>query len=330
MSVVTLANGRTFVAAAGTTLLDAAVAQGLVLDHSCRTGRCGTCKVRVTEGRTSLLLDESSLTGQEAEDGFILTCARQACSDLSLDAEDLGELAGLTPKTFPCRIDSIDRITPDVVAVRLRLPPAAGFAFLAGQYIDITGPGGVKRSYSIASSAQAAAKLELHIRRVDGGALSRYWFDEAKPNDLLRFRGPLGTFFLRDVAGLDLIFLATGTGYAPVHSMLASLQGLPAERRPRSTSLYWGGRLPHDIYVDPVGEHPALDFVPVLSRAAPAWDGARGHVQATLLTRHTRPLAEAAVYACGSDAMIHSARTALCAAGLNPRRFQSDAFVSSN
>lgn len=330
MSTVTLANGRSFVAPSGTTMLDAALAAGLVLEHSCRTGRCGTCKARVVAGRTSALLDETSLTGAETVQGYVLTCAREACGDVTLDAEDLGELAGLGPRTFPCRIDSIDRVAPDVVVVRLRLPPTAAFRFLAGQYIDITGPGGVKRSYSVASAADATAGIELHIRRVDGGALSRYWFEDAQPNDLLRFRGPLGSFFLRDVAGLDLVFLATGTGYAPVHSMLSSLQGLSATRQPRSTSLYWGGRVAHDVYADPVRQHPALDFIPVLSRAGEAWDGARGHVQAALLDRHTRPLAEATVYACGSDAMIHAARTVLCAAGLDNRRFRSDAFVSSN
>lgn len=328
MSVVTLANGRSFPAAQGT-VLDAALAHGLTLAYSCRTGRCGSCKVRVLEGRSAPVLDETSLTAAEIADGWILTCAREAKGDLSLDAEDLSELAGLDPKTFPCRIYMLEKVAPDVFRVRLRLPPNAGFAFRAGQYLDVSGPGGVKRSYSIASAMSEPGKLELHVRQVEGGAMSRYWFEDAKPNDLLRFRGPLGTFFLRDVAGLDLIFLATGTGYAPVHSMLAQVEGLPPDRRPRSTSLYWGGRHPRDLYADPTLQHADLRFVPVVSRANGDWDGATGHVQDVLL-QGCPSLADAAVYACGSDAMIHSARPALLAAGLNPRRFHSDAFVSSN
>lgn len=329
MPVVTLINGQSFPCEAGSTLLDAALASGLTLEHGCRTGRCGACKVRVLDGASVPLLDEPSLTGDEVDAGWILTCARQAAGDMSLDTEDLAALAGITPKLFPCRIDALRLVAPDVLEVRLRLPPNPGFAFLAGQYLDISGPGGMKRSYSVASSMRSPDRIELHVRRVAGGAMSRYWFEQAKVNDLLRFRGPLGTFFLRDVAGLDLVFLATGTGFAPVRSMLDQLAAFDAERRPASVSLYWGARLAQDLYADPSTALSNLRFTPVVSRPGLGWDGARGHVQQVCL-RHRPAPTNAVVYACGSDAMIHSARTALIAAGLQPRRFYSDAFVSSD
>jgi CDP-4-dehydro-6-deoxyglucose reductase, E3 len=329
MPTVTLANGRTFTANPGASILDAALAAGLVLEHSCRTGRCGSCKTRVAGGSTSVLRDEVSLTAGEIAENCILTCVRAADSDLTIDAEDLSALAGITPKTLPCRIDALTPVADDVVRVALRLPPNAGFAFRAGQYVDITGPGGLRRSYSLASSMHRPDHLELHVRRVDSGALSAYWFGAARTNDLLRFRGPLGTFFLRDVAGLDLIFLATGTGYAPVQSMLAQLSDLPEAERPSSVRVLWGGRVPQDLYAAVPDDVPDLLFTPVLSRADASWAGARGHVQDVLL-RAAPALDNATVYACGSDAMIHAARTALLAAGLPARRFHSDAFVSSN
>lgn len=329
MPTVTLANGRSFAANPGTSILDAALAAGLVLEHSCRTGRCGSCKTRVVQGTSAALRDEVSLTADELADRFVLTCVREADSDLTIDAEDLSALAGIVPKTLPCRIDTISRVAEDVVRVELRLPPNAGFAFRAGQYVDVLGPGGLRRSYSVASDMHRPGRLELHVRHVDGGALSAYWFGTARANDLLRFRGPLGTFFLRDVAGLDLIFLATGTGYAPVHSMLAQLAAMPAGERPASVRLLWGGRVSQDLYAAMPTDVPNLQFTPVLSRADSSWAGARGHVQDVLLA-DAPALDRAAVYACGSDAMIHAARTALLAAGLPPRRFHSDAFVSSN
>ncbi|CAN5737586.1 CDP-6-deoxy-delta-3,4-glucoseen reductase [soil metagenome] len=329
MPIVTLANGRSFAAERGTSVLDAALAHGLTLEHSCRTGRCGSCKAQVLGGASAVLRDEVSLTAEEAAAGWILTCTREAQTDLSLDVEDLSALAGISPKTLPCRINALELVAPDVMKVSLRLPPNSGFAFLAGQYVDVIGPGGIKRSYSVASDMRSAGQLELHVKRVEGGAMSAYWFEQAKPNDLLRFRGPLGTFFLRDLTGLDVIFLATGTGYAPVHSMLMHLAALSPERQPASASVYWGGRVPQDLYADAANTPANVQFTPVLSRADTSWAGARGHVQDVLLVDHPS-LDNAAVYACGSDAMIHSARTALTAAGLRPKRFYSDAFVSSN
>jgi CDP-4-dehydro-6-deoxyglucose reductase len=330
MPLVTLANGKTFAADHGVSILDAASACGFALEYSCRTGRCGTCKARVLSGTTAALRDETSLTLEEVSADWILTCTREASSDLALDVEDLSALNGISTKTLPCRVNKLNRVSSDVMIIELRLPPNAGFAFLAGQYIDITGPGGIKRSYSIASDPRDADKLELHVRRVDGGTMSTYWFDKAAVNDLLRFRGPLGTFFLRDLAGLDLIFLATGTGYAPVQSMLKRLEAASeGASQPASVRLLWGGRALQDLYAVPAAPRTDLRFEPVLSRANAAWAGSRGHVHDVLLASRP-PLENAVVYACGSDAMIHSARAALTSAGLRSKRFYSDAFVRSN
>lgn len=329
MPTVSLANGRRFAAAPGMSILDAAAASGVVLEHSCRTGRCGSCKVRVTTGETTALRDETSLSRDEAAAGWILTCTRAAETDLALDAEDLSALAGIAIKTLPSRIHAITPVADDVVRIELRLPPKAGFAFVAGQYLDLTSPGGSKRSYSIASPMHRPELLELQVRRVAQGVMSDYLFTTAKAGDLIRFRGPLGTFFLRDVAGLDLVFLATGTGFAPVQSMLAQLESLSADDRPASVQVIWGGRTPQDLYHALPPSADAVRYTPVLSRADAAWHGARGHVQDVLLAQ--RPdLARTAVYACGSDAMIRSARAGLVAAGLAPGRFHADAFVPSN
>lgn len=333
MSLITLSNGVTFSAEAGTSLLDAALAQGIVLEHSCRTGRCGSCKARVTRGSTSPLRARIALSDEEAHHHWTLTCTDEASTDVHLDIEDLGALAGIETRVVPARIDKLERLADDVVRVQLRLPPRSPLKFLAGQYIDVTSPAGIRRSYSIASAA-SDDRIELQVRRVDGGQLSAYWFEQAQVNDLLRFNGPRGTFFLRPAAGLDVIFLATGTGIAPILSMLAQLASTPESERPRSVALYWGGRHREDHYLDPSPALPGLRYVPVMSRGDIDWDGARGHVQDVLAhdVAHGRApaLAGAVVYACGSEAMIHGARNLLCDAGLPARRFFSDAFVSSN
>ena len=334
MPQITLSNGTRFDAEPGVSLLDAALDRGVVLEHSCRTGRCGSCKARVTHGTTAPLRAAVSLTDDEAARGWVLTCTHAATSDMTLDIADLGALAHVETRISPARIDAIDKLADDVVRVRLRLPPRSPFRFLAGQYLDVSSPAGVRRSYSVASDAASPEKVELQIRRVDGGILSAYWFEQARPNDLLRFNGPRGTFFLRPVAGLDVIFLATGTGIAPILAMLAQLAAMPADERPRSVSLYWGGRHAEDHYLDPAPLLDGLRYVPVASRGDIAWHGARGHVQDVLLheVAHGRApaLAGATVYACGSEAMIHGARALLADAGLPGNRFHFDAFVSSD
>ena len=328
VAIAKLADGPEFEAGEGTTLLDAALAAGIVLPYSCRTGRCSTCKAKVRSGTTRALIAESGLAPGEAEEGWILTCARAAVSDVVLEAEDLAGVTLHAPRTLPCRIAQLAHLAPDVIRVVLRVPPAADFAFIAGQYVDLIGPGGTRRSYSLANASFADKTLELHIRAVDGGAMSRYWFGQAKVNDLLRLHGPLGTFFLRDVARRDLIFLATGTGIAPVKAMLESMAQLPVGQRPASTMVLWGGRKPHDLYLDVAaipGDHA---YIPVLSRPEEDWSGARGYVQ-DVLSALNPPLGEATVYACGSDTMIHGAKDLLAKCGLGPGRFYSDAFVSS-
>jgi CDP-4-dehydro-6-deoxyglucose reductase len=334
MATITLANGRQFVAEDGVTLLDAALAQGVVLEHSCRTGRCGSCKARRTGGSTRSLREPVALDGRERDHGWLLTCTEVATSDVHLDIEDLGALAGIQMRVTPARIDRLERVAPDVMRVELRLPPANPFRFLPGQYVDVSNPAGARRSYSIASAPSSAGRIELQIRHVPGGVLSRYWFEEAKVNDLLRFHGPRGTSYLRPAAGLDVVFLATGTGIAPIRSMLLQLAAMPAAELPRSVSLYWGGRHREDLYLDPREALPALRYVPVLSRGDVGWHGAHGHVQDVLAHEVAHGLAPApagsVVYACGSEAMIHGARGLLADIGLPAKRFHFDAFVSSN
>ncbi|MCV2371186.1 FAD-binding oxidoreductase [Paucibacter oligotrophus] len=324
-----MSNQKSFVAVPGTSLLDAAALAGLMLEHSCRSGRCGNCKAQLISGQVQSLQPDLALSPAQQADGWVLTCAVEACSNVQLALNDLG--GELKLMKLPARLDALDRPAADVLRLSLRLPPNSGFKYLAGQHIELLGADGIRRSYSLASAPQADGKLELHIRRVDGGAMSEYWFMAAKVNDLLRFEGPRGSFFLRDVTGLDLVFLATGTGIAPIKAMLESLALRPADAQPRSIELYWGGRRPEDLYWTPPGMVAGvipLSYIPVLSQADPHWQGARGHVQQELLRRHA-VLNHAAVYACGSSAMIHNARSSLQLAGLPESSFYSDAFVSA-
>lgn len=328
MPVITLRNGRSFSGDAVSSILDAAQKEEVFLEYSCRTGRCGVCKAPQVSGTTIVLRPEESLSKEDRDQGLILTCCRAATSDVTLGIADLGRLKGMTARTLPCRIAALERVASDVLAVTLRLPPTAKFRFVPGQYIDVIAAG-VRRSYSLANAARADGLLELHIRDYPGGVLSAFWFGAAQPNDLLRLNGPLGTFFLRDDTSGPLIFLATGTGAAPVKALLEELATRPELAAGRPIRFYWGNRSPVDFYWTPPAAVRDFTFVPVLSRPASNWTGRRGYVQQALV-QDLPSLAEAEVYACGAHAMIKSAEALLPQHGLDLCHFHYDAFVVSD
>lgn len=328
MAVVTLTSGKTFESARGVSILDAATQGKIAIPYSCKTGRCSTCKCKVVTGEAIALVAELGLTDIEKAEGWILSCARTATTDVVLEVEDLGGVLLPEARTQVCRISSLDKLAPDVIKVVLRMPPGVALNFIPGQYIDVIGPGGVRRSYSLANVQKADNTLELHIRAVEGGAMSQYWFRQSAVGDLLRLHGPQGTFFLRNIAKRDLIFLATGTGLAPVKAMLEALPSLAADQQPQSITVMWGARYEHDLYFDVAALPGIQKYIPVLSRAEATWEGERGYIQDALL-RQMSDLRNGVVYACGSDAMIHSAKSTLIAAGLPSQYFYSDAFVCS-
>ena len=281
------------------------------------------------DGNTKILKAEIALSSEQIINGWILTCCREAISDVALDTEDLPDLSELVVKTWPARIDSIEHLTKSILRVILRTPPSNSLHFLAGQYVSVIGPNGLRRSYSIANAPRNDGKIELHIKRVAGGAFSEYWFEQANANDLLRFEGPLGTFFVRKPLPRKLLLLATGTGLAPIKAILENIASLPGNEQPE-IELYWGSRHAEDVYLDPsLIMCSSLKVHLLLSQPAEAWAGRKGYVQNAVLEDHSN-FDDCAVYACGSIKMIESAKAALIQSGLPSNKFHSDAFVSSN
>jgi len=327
INVVALPSGKHFQQIVGESILESAENNGLSFAYSCRTGRCSSCRCKIISGDTVPLVQELGLSHEEKDDGWILTCARSAISDLEIEIDDLGDINLPKVRSFPCKISSIERVAEHIMRVSLRLPPASKLDILPGQYIDITGPSGETRSYSVANYF-IDGNLDLHIRMVDKGALSEYWFLEAKINDLLRFKGPFGSFFLRSIAAQDVVFLATGTGIAPIKAMIESVELLAPEDYPRSMTVFWGGRTKDDLYCNPSSYLKSLRYVPVLSQSAKDWDGQKGYVQDVFLSEDP-DLSKCVVYACGSDNMIRSSFKMLVTSGLPENKFYSDAFLPS-
>ncbi|HEP8939975.1 TPA: CDP-6-deoxy-delta-3,4-glucoseen reductase [Pseudomonas aeruginosa] len=314
------------------TILDGALAEGLMLKHSCREGTCGSCKGRLLSGE----VDHGDsplgvLSAEEREQGMALFCCARAKSDLVIEAPEVTELRGISIQQTAARVMSIDKVSHDVAVLRLALPPGSTFAYYPGQYVQVLLKDGGRRSYSMATRALVDNQLELHIRHMPGGMFSGYVFNGLQPKALLRLEGPFGSFYLRD-SDRPMIFLASGTGFAPIQALLEQLRESGNNRRP--VYLYWGGRRREDLYRHEQllaweAELPWLRYTPVLSEPSTEcdWSGATGFVHLQVL-KDFQSLKEFEVYACGAPIVVDSARRDYVERlGLDQEHFYADAFV---
>lgn len=325
MYTIHLKNNKHYLCEENTSLLRAALNNDICLEYSCFEARCRSCRVKVLEGEVENLQDENVLTAKEKAEGYVLSCNVVPRSDIVLDIEDL-DIKLPKSQVTPCKVNTIIPINAHILKVVLRLPPKVDFQFLAGQYVDII-RNGHKRSYSISHSQYEGNQLKLFIRNYEGGVFSNYWFNEAKPNDLLRVEGPLGTFFYRhNEECTDIVLLATGTGIAPIKAILEQLQACPELLVNKKVWLLWGGRKKEDLFWKPDFTFTHFEYIPVLTREDD-WQGAKGYVQ-EIASAQAISWPTAQVYACGSEAMIQSAQKLLTKQGLKEENFFADAFVA--
>lgn len=331
--VKVLPSGHTFGVEPHETVLEAALRQGVGLPYGCRDGACGACKGKVLEGEVSQDgYQEKALTEAERAQGMALFCCSRPQGDITIEAREVAGAGDIQIKTLPCRVEKIEKIH-DVAVLKLKLPVSERLQFKAGQYIDILMKDGKKRSFSIANAPHDDAFLELHIRHQLGGSFSDYVFSQMKEREIMRFKGPLGSFFLREDSDKPIIFVASGTGFAPVkgiieHAIHSGIQ--------REMVFYWGARTKADLYMAELAggwqaQNPNITFIPVLSDALPGdeWAGRVGFVHQAVLEDFA-DLSGYQVYACGAPVMVeaaHDSFTREC--GLPEDEFFSDAFFLS-
>jgi CDP-4-dehydro-6-deoxyglucose reductase len=336
VTVELVPSGRMFEADVGRNVLASALAAGIALPYSCRTGNCQTCRARIAAGEVDHGATNSQfLSAADKAAGFALLCQARPLSDLRVEATEIAGLAATKPRVLPCRVVRIERPAPDVTILELRLPPNDQFRFVAGQYVEFILAGDKRRAYSIASVPKAGglARLELHLRHSPGGLFTDRVFSTLREKELLQIEGPLGTFVLRDDEA-PIVFVAASTGFAPIKSMLEDAFARGVHRQ-RPIVLYWGARTRAGLYLfDTVqrwaSEEPNFRFVPVLSEPTPAcaWQGRTGFVHEAVLS-DLPDLSPYHVYACGSPLMVEAAKRDFRARGkLHEDAFFADEFLT--
>lgn len=303
------------------TLLDSALNAGVVLDHSCKNGSCGLCASKLVSG--SVINPEGKMftSGQT-----FLTCqCKPSSNEIAIEADYYPELTGIIRKVTPCKVVSIEK-NANFAILKFRFPPTTEFKYQPGQYVNLSYQG-VTRSYSIAN-ADSNDGIELHIRRVSDGVMSELLFNDISVNSLMRMDGPIGTFFVRPDTK-PIIFLAGGTGFAPVKAMVESLI---AEKSSRDISIYWGMTSSQDFYSDAPFEWASnfgnIKYIPVVSGDEKYWNGRKGLVHKAVI-QDVQDLSNSCVYACGSPRMIAAAKQDFINAGLLEKQFFSDVFTAS-
>ena len=330
-------SGRVFSAESGEAILAAGIRQGIGLPYGCKDGACGSCKCKLVSGSVAHGPHQTkALSAEEEAAGYVLTCCGVAQSDVTLESRQVTEAGAFPIKKMPVRVSSLERVSHDVIVLKLQLPAADAFQYHAGQYVEFLLRDGDRRSYSMANAPHTQASgnwVELHLRHMPGGKFTDHAFGTMKEKDILRIEGPYGSFFLREDSDKPLVLLASGTGFAPSSALIEHMQHRGITR---PATLYWGGRRPADLYQNAwveaqLATMPSLRYVPVISDALPedAWTGRTGFVHSAVL-QDFPDLSGHQVYACGAPIVVDSARAQYIAeAGLPPEEFYADSFTSA-
>ncbi len=311
---------------AGETLLEAGLREGLALPYECRNGGCGVCRCTVLQGQVDHgVYQHRALSDAQRTQGQALLCCATPLADLEIE---VAMAAAPATSRQRARVHSMERLTPEVMRLRLDVIGGTPPPFVAGQYINIVLDDGQRRAFSFANAPHDNRQIELHVRLIPGGRFTGAVFNTMKPGDELEFEGPLGDFRLSN-SDTPILLVAGATGFAPIKSIVedAFQRGIA-----RPMWLYWGVRRRRDLYMLELAEqwareHTNFHVVPVLSEPGDEWSGRRGLVHEAML--HDFPdLSGREVYVCGSVKMVEAAVPAFIARGLGEDFCFSDAFLA--
>ena len=212
-------------------------------------------------------------------------------------------------------------LAPKVRHFVFEVPEVRDFYFVPGQFVSMTeviGGKEIVRPYSIASKP-GGNRFELCLNEVDDGIFSP-WLFTLKPGDEVETSAPLGYFILRNPQR-DAIFVATGTGIAPMRSMLQAWLG---QDDPRKLTLIFGVRYEHGLlygneFEELAKKHSNFLYLPTLSRPEPSWAGRTGHVQQHL-KEAIGDRRDLDIYICGLKAMVDDVRAMLKSMGFDRKQ----------
>ena len=313
----------------GKPLLSSLKEEGIFIPSACGgRGSCGLCKCKVQSGGGDLLPTELPwLSKEERAEQVRLSCQLKVKKDMSISIpEELFKV-----KQFDVVVSELRDLTHDIKGVSLNLPEAMDF--VAGQFIQVEIPPyeltdeAVYRAYSVASCPNECNCIQLEVKLVPDGICTTYIHKYLKEGDQLTINGPYGDFYLRP-GDSEILFIATGSGMAPIRAILQQMQSEGIERKAR---YFFGARYEKDLFLlDEMAmfEKELYDFtfIPTLSRTdGGQWDGEKGRVT-DLCERYVESVENLEVYLCGAPVVIDSCVALLKKKGLSEDKIFYDKF----
>lgn len=314
--------GQDYVLEGDETVLDCLLRHGVSVSYGCKAGACQSCLMQATDGALPSEA-QRGLKDTQKFDKYFLSCLCRPHTDL-----EAGGIGGAL-KSYTTSVIGVERLNADIARLRLGLP--AGFRYRAGQFINLVGPGGTLRSYSLASVPELDDFLELHIQRVPAGLVSNWVHDELKPNDTLTISAAMGQCFYVPVRhDQPLLLIGTGSGLAPLYGIArdAIHQGHSGP-----IHLYHGSSRANGIYyveeLHSLAErHEQLNYTPTVSRAHELPKVASGRANEKALKTFNK-LDGWRVFLCGHPEMVNSTRTSAFLAGADMQDIYADPFTFS-
>jgi len=318
----------------GANVLEAAIAAEMPVLYQCRSGGCSSCICTLSEGEAVTLPGaSSSLLGSEYEAGQRLLCVSQVNSDCTFNLGYGSEVGSSTAQEVHAFIDSVERIASNVVKLTLELAEGEWMEFRPGQFMQIVVPGlGVLRSYSPSSTQVDLPKMEFLIRLLPGGAMSDFLANEAQADQVLTLSGPYGAFFLREeYKRAPHIFVAGGTGLAPILSMIDTLRQSSGRKPPMLLS--FGCAVPEALFsLDDI--ELRKQWLPTLeTRICVGSDATEGmYLGSPVSVLHEGDVTslDTVAYLCGPQPMIDAATARLIELGVKSENIFAEQFVASH
>lgn len=234
--------------------------------------------------------------------------------------------------TFETTLEKIFCLTPTVRTFRVRFEGGKGFPFRPGQFAMVHIPGQEKvhkKPYSINSAPYETGYLDLCVKFVEGG-LATKWFWERKEGEKMTIGGPYGNFLMKEPMDYDPIFIATGTGLAPLRSMIRQGYHDGKFSRDRQITLIFGVRYENEVFYDDEfrtleREQKNFRFVPTISRPKD-WTGEKGYVQDVLKRLIQKPVNKQ-IYVCGLTPMINAVEKTALAIGFDKKQIHHEKYA---
>ena len=315
----------------GSSLLNSLNSKNIFLASACGgRGSCGFCKCKVIEGGGPLLPTEKPfLTSKEISDNIRLSCQVKIKTDIKIELpEDIFNI-----RKYKAKVTGIKDYTYDIKELTLELIDST-INFKSGQYIQLHAPryGKVKqsvsRAYSISSNESNKSMVQIIIRLVPKGICTTWVHEYLKEGDELNFTGPYGDFYIRDTSK-DIIFIAGGSGMAPIKSMLEKLNENDSQRK---IAYFFGARCKDDLYLTDYlyeFETKLTDFQyhPVISQPCEEdqWQGKTGYIT-PYLKDVIKDSKNTEAYLCGSPGMISAMVKGLKKYGISENNIFYDSF----